>query len=553
MFTARQLTALDCLAGLVDDTRAVVEVDALSAGLERGQALRDGGKGARAYAEAVAVYLGIAVSKTANRGTSLAPWMLSVECPADLFKRSAISMTLDFAEANILDGPSGSFLSMADNTAKGIEALTPTALVQGVAVGADAMSDTTYAQGSVVSTDPPYYDNIPYADLSDFFYVWLRRSLRSILPDVFPTMLVPKQTELIAEPFRHGGRDEAEDFFLRGMRRALSHMAATVAPEFPTTIYYAFKQSEATSPNLSHSTGWETFLTATIEAGFEIVGTWPVRTEREARARAMSSNALASSIVLVCRRRTGTGSVVTAARFRRLLRAELPGSLRALEGANIAPVDMAQATIGPGMAIYSRHARVLEADDAPMSVPAALRIIHEVIDEIRGEDEADLDLDTRFAVTWFESFGFDQGPYGDAETLAKARNVSVAGFVESGIGWSSAGRVRLLRRAELPDGWYPGADDRVTVWEITQHLIKRLVDEGEDAAAHLLAQIQSDDRLSSLTDSGKTLAYRLFAMCERKGWSDEARAYNLLVVAWPELLRLAASSAPHTPRQTEIF
>ena len=388
---------------------------------------------------------------------------------------------------------------------------------------ADAMTLVSFSKGELVSTDPPYYDNVPYADLSDFFYVWLRRSLRPFLPGLFSTMLVPKATELVAEPFRHGGKDASERFFTEGMTGVMRNIVATCTDAFPVAIYYAFKQSETGDVGTA-STGWEMFLDATFNAGFTVCGTWPTSTENASRLRGQSSNALASSIVLVCRKRPDNAPTITRADFRRLLRAELPAALKALQHGNIAPVDLAQASIGPGMAVFSRHARVLEADGTSMTVRTALQLINQALDEYLTEQEGEFDGDTRFALTWFETRQYEAGPFGEAETLAKARNVSVSGVAEAGFLSSAAGRVRLRRRDELPDDWNPETDKRLTVWESTQHLIKRLEANGEQSAADLLTHLRTH------AAPARDLAYRLYTTCERKGWAEEARSYNGLVV-----------------------
>jgi putative DNA methylase len=413
-----------------------------------------------------------------------------------------------------------------------------------------AAQDSVAHQGFLISTDPPYYDNVGYADLSDFFYVWLRRSLRQIYPRVFSTMLVPKTAELVAIPYRHKDRNQAEAFFLEGMMQAMTRMARQCVSEMPVTIYYAFKQSESGDQGVS-STGWETFLDAILRAGFSVSGTWPVRTERGVRSISMGTNALASSIVLVCRRRPDNALTITRGDFRLLLKRELSNSLKPLQKGSIAPVDMAQASIGPGMAIFSRHANVIGADGSAVSVRRALQLINEIVDEVRGEEEAEFDRETRFAITWFETYGFQSGPFGDAETLAKARNISVTGVQSAGLLKSVAGKVQLMTHMELPEDWNPEDDRTLTVWECTQHLIKRLGEGGEAAAAELLAKIGSH------AEPARNLAYRLYTTCERRGWTDEARAYNGLVIAWPELERLASemenSSAGETAQQTGLF
>ncbi|MEJ5337798.1 MAG: hypothetical protein WHT26_10980 [Thermus sp.] len=409
---------------------------------------------------------------------------------------------------------------------------------------ADA-STQTVSINKIVSTDPPYYDNIGYADLSDFFYVWLRRSLRSVFPDLFATVAVPKAEELVATPYRHGSKEKAEKFFLEGMTKALSRLAEQAHPAFPVTIYYAFKQSESEENGEARRTGWETFLEAVIRAGFSITGTWPMRTELGNRMVGMGTNALASSIVLVCRKRPENAPTATRREFLSALKEELPKALRLLQAGNIAPVDLAQAAIGPGMAVYTRYAGVLDAEGNPVTVREALALINQVLDEALAEQEGDFDPDTRWALAWFEQFGFGEGEFGVAETLSKAKNTSVEGLVEAGILESRRGKVRLLKPEELPGDWDPVRDGRFTYWEAVHQLVRRLETGGEMAAADLLA------KLGSRGDTARELAYRLYALCERKGWSKEALSYNALVQSWPEIARL--SQEGKAPAQTELF
>ena len=404
----------------------------------------------------------------------------------------------------------------------------------------------------VISTDPPYYDNISYADLSDFFYVWLRRSLRPIYPDLFTTVAVPKADELVATPYRHGGKEEAEAFFLDGMSRAMRRLAEQTHPAFPVTIYYAFKQSESArrtnaggTPALPGiSTGWETFLDAVIRSGFAITGTWPMRTELGNRMIGMGANALASSIVLVCRKRPADASLATRRQFVAALKAELPAALAHLQSGNIAPVDLAQAAIGPGMAVYTRYARVLEASGEPVSVREALALINQTLDETLAEQEGDFDADSRWALAWFEQHGFDAGEYGSAETLSKAKNTSVGGLVEAGVLESKAGNVRLLKPAELPEDWNPATDPRLTAWETVHQLVRALETGGETAAASLVRQ------LGGVAETARELAYRLYAVAERRSRAAEALSYNALVRSWPEIARLAHAESVE---QSEMF
>ncbi|MCB9746496.1 MAG: DUF1156 domain-containing protein [Alphaproteobacteria bacterium] len=530
LFTKRQALTLSTLASLVPEAAADATSRAISYGLaDDGVGWHQGGSGAKAYGDAVATYLGMGVAKLTDYVSTLVSWSTSRDQAAHVFTRHALPMVWDFTEVNPFAKAAGDLLTTTKGQARAIAGLP--AFRPGHADQRPAQAALDNSQQAIISTDPPYYDNVPYADLSDYFYVWLRRSLRQLHPALFRTLLVPKAEELIAERFRHGGRDAAERFFEEGMSEAVTRMALETPANIPVSIYYAFKASETTEDGTTYS-GWDTFLQAVINAGFSIVGTWPIRTERAARTRSIGSNALASSIVLVCRKRPDDASTITRGRFRRLLRSELPSALRAMEKGSVAPVDLAQASIGPGMAVFSRHAAVLEADDSPMKVRAALQLIHEVMDELRGEEEGELDRDTRFAVKWFETHGYDVGPFGEAQVLATATSVSVEGVARAGICHAAAGKVRLLSRDELPVDWDPSEDERLTTWEATQYLIKRLEEQGEGAAATLLSQ------LGETAEAARVLAYRLYTVCERRGWAEEGRAYNGLVVAWPDLEQL---------------
>ena len=401
-------------------------------------------------------------------------------------------------------------------------------------------------QHKIVSTDPPYYDNIGYADLSDFFYVWLRRSLRPVFPDLFATLTVPKAEELVATPYRHGSKGEAETFFLNGMGKAMQRLAEQAHPGFPVTIYYAFKQSEKTGDEGTVSTGWETFLAAVIRSGFALSGTWPMRTERPSGVKT-GTNALASSIVLVCRQRPADAPMATRREFVAALKSELPVALAHLQRSNIAPVDLAQAAIGPGMAVYTCYAKVLDAAGKALSVREALVLINQTLDETLVQQEGDFDADSRWALAWFEQFGFDEGEYGIAEMLSKAKNTSVAGMVDAGILDSKAGTVRLLKPEELPPDWDPTTDPRLTAWEMVHHLVRALEAGGESAAAELAAW------LGVKAEAARELCYRLYTLCERKKRAAEALSYNSLVQSWPEITRLAREEKRTGAEQTSLF
>ena len=419
-------------------------------------------------------------------------------------------MVWDYPEINPFAGAGGDFFGVVKGGANALVEVParPNSLVAQQDACSELQRDVP--GGLIINTDPPYYDNIGYADLSDFFYIWLRRTSRLVFPKLLGTMLAPKATELISTPYRHINREKAQAFFETGIRKAIGIIRSASREHTPLVIYYAFKQSDLNEEGIS-STGWEAFLQGVVDQKLQVCGTWPIRTEGSTRLISMGTNALASSIVLVCRKRSQNARIITRGDFRRLLKRELPESLKHLQKGNIAPVDMAQASIGPGMAIFSRHASIIEADGSAMSVRSALQLINEVVDEVRGEEEAEFDRETRFAVTWFESHGFQAGPFGDANTLATARNVSVVGVEQSGLLKSSAGKVQLIARLELPEAWNPDEDRTLTVWECTQHLIKRLEEGGEAAAAELLTKIGSH------AEPTRGLAYRLYTTCERRG------------------------------------
>jgi len=439
-------------------------------------------------------------------------------------------MVWDFAEANPLSEAGGGFGITSHAVGKVLERI-PLAQAPGTGLQQDATT-STLSTHRVVSTDPPYYDNIGYADLSDYFYGWLRRSLKPAFPKLFATLAVPKAEELVATPYRHGGREKAELFFLEGMARAMRRLAEQANPAFPVTIYYAFKQAESSSEGGIASTGWDTFLEAAIRAGFEISGTWPMRTELTGNLKKALS-ALASSIILVCRPRVAGAPTATRREFVAALKAELPRALIHLQRGNIAPVDLAQAAIGPGMAVYTRYAKVLDAEGKPLSVREALALINQTLDEALAEQGGDFDADSRWALTWFEQSGFADGEYGVAEQLSKAKNTSVAGLVEAEILSSKAGKVGLLKPDGLPADWDPANDPRLTTWEMVHHLIRVLEAGGERAAAEPAA------RLGAKAEAARELCYRLYILCERKKRVAEALSYNALVQSWPEIMRLA--------------
>lgn len=541
LFTPRQLVALTTFSDLVQEAIACAQRDALASGMsDDGLGLDQGGKGATAYAQAIGVYLAFAIDRLAMTGNSLVRWNGVGEKAQHCFGRQALPMLWDFAEPNFLADATGSLSSGIFYSYDPIPWLPVES--QGSVTQADAQRQSI-SEGKVVSTDPPYYDNIGYADLSDFFYVWLRRSLRTIYPSLYATLAVPKAEELVATPYRHGNKDKAEAFFLDGMTAAMHNLAVQAHPAFPVTIYYAFKQAETQGDVGTSSTGWETFLAAVLQAGFALSGTWPMRTEMKTRQIAMGNNALASSIVLVCRQREADAPTITRRVFIRELNATLPEALAEMTrgGINspVAPVDLSQAIIGPGMEVFSKYSAVMEADGKPMSVRTALQLINRFI----GED--DFDHDTQFCLAWFEQHGWAEGKYGDADVLARAKGTSVGGLTEAGVVDSSGGDLRLLKWAEMPRGWSPENDSRVPVWEALHQLIRALNQDGETAAGALLA------RMPDKTASLNALMYRLYTLCERQGWAEEARAYNELQGAWAGIEQ-ASQETGHVGSQAQM-
>lgn len=517
LFTDRQLQTLVTFSKLVGKARSKILADS----------------GDESYTDAIITYLSLAIGRLVNRGSSQNRWGPGGDKIEEVFPIPAMPMIWTYAEANPFSNSSGNFLKQVDYLVEVIRRVPAEGVVQ--VNQTDARTLNPVADSVIFCTDPPYYDNVPYADLSDFFYVWLKRCLKNIYPELFSTILVPKSHELIAEPARHDGNwDAATKYFKDGLYQSFKNMLAAQDDKYPFTIFYAFKQSEDKADGTGRaSTGWQTILQGLIDAGVTITGTWPIVTEQQGRLRELGSAALASSIVLVCRRRPADAPLTTRRDFISALRAELPDALRRLQQGNIAPVDLAQASIGPGMAVFSRYSKVIEADGTAMPVRAALAVINQVLDEVLASQEADFDGDTRWAVAWFEQHGLGEGSAGVAETLSKAKNTSIGGLVQAGILEQQGNKCRLLNRGELDEDWTPGGDDRITVWEVVQHLIRTLDTEGEAAAGALLASV------GGLGEPARELAYRLYATCEKKGWSEEALAYNGLVVAWPELVKSA--------------
>jgi putative DNA methylase len=544
IFTHRQLVALTTFNDLVGEARERIRLDSLAAGMaDDVQGLEAGGTGALAYADAIATYLGCAFSRLASYNNTLCFWNMKGGSVCFIFVRQAIAMSWDFIEISPLEKMSGNWTGAIEWVSAVLEELVPG--IAGHVKQMDAAKVSDRQGNLIISTDPPYYDNIAYADLSDFFYVWLRRSMRTIFPDLFATLAVPKAEELVATPNRHGGTEQAEAFFLEGMCRAMHLLADRAHPAFPICIYYAFKQSDTKSDGTA-STGWETFLDAIFRAGLAVVGTWPLRTERNSGVKD-DTNSLSSSIVLVCRKRPVDATTISRREFLRQLNAVLPEALDEMtKGAGgvlspVAPVDLSQAIIGPGMSVFSKYSAVLEADGSPMSVRTALQLINRFL----AED--DFDADTQFCLHWFEQHGWAEGVFGEADVLARSKSTSVDAIKEAGILQSGSGKVRLLKWVEYPTDWDPRTDTRTPVWEALHQLIRTLKQGGESASGALLAA------LGGKAEAARQLAYRLYTLCERLGQAEDARAYNELITSWTGIESAAASAPESAERQGVLF
>ncbi|GAA4394463.1 DUF1156 domain-containing protein [Brevibacterium pityocampae] len=543
-FTNRQLLVLTTISDLITKARDKVIADAIAQGMHEGESFESGGRGAVAYGDAVATYLAFALSKLSDWSSSICSWISGIEGVRDTFARQALPMVWDYVEINPFSNSVGHFYTHVDWVAAGVAAMPMgTSSAAGRVQQADAAT-RDYA-GYVVSTDPPYYDNIGYSDLSDFFYVWLRRSLGGVHPDVLGTLLTPKDGELVANPNRHGGRDGAEKFFVQGFNQVFRRIREGAEPGIPMTVYYAYKQQDTRDTGTS-STGWHTLLSGLIESGWEVNATWPMRSERSGRMVSVGTNALASSILLACRPREATASATTRRAFVAALKWELPEALRTLIQGSIAPVDLAQAAIGPGIAVFSRFSRVREADGSDMSVKDALLLINSTLDEVLGEQESDFDPDTRFAVKWYRQYGWGQENSGIADQLARSSDTSIGALERGGIFEAKGGKARLLPPVQLEGAWDAAADERVSVWEATVRLAAVMAKDGADKVAELLPSVQTRVNL----DAVKELGFLLFHEAEKKKDTKDAILFNGLVSAWGDVNEQARKYAS-TPRSSQ--
>lgn len=551
LFSDRQLLELTMFSDLIKSARDNAIAAAKREGTEEGERLCDGGTGAIAYGDALAVYLAFAVDKCSDYWSTMCTWHNTRETIGHTFGRQAIPMSWDYAEANPFSGSSGCWDGMVGWIVKVLELLPCTP--NGCAVQHDATQPFPAVGFPVISTDPPYYDNVPYSNISDYFYLWMRRSLKELHPSLFATISVPKAEELVANQFRHGGKDKALDFFMNGMEQAFSTFAKEMHPAFPITIYYAFKATDK-AENGSNK-GWESFLTSVLDSGFVVTGTWPMNTEAGNRRMAIGNNALASSVVLVCRKRAEDAETVSRAQFNRELRNVMFDALEEMTNAEgtqstIAAVDLAQAAIGPGMEVYSKYAGVLKSDGSKLSVHEAMIEINREIERYLHPDGQSYDPSTNFFVTWFEQHGYGEGAYGEADVLARAKGTTVDYVVDSGAAESKGGRMRILHYSEYPDdkGYDPREDGNLPLWEACHRVIRELEKRNRRAAAELLS------KMPNMASDIRQLAYYLFTYCEKHGDAANARAYNALITSWSDIMALMGEigGASDNPEQGEL-
>lgn len=545
LYTPRQLTALTTFTDIVNDFRPIIEKDAVEAGFkDDGIGLENGGSGARAYADALSTYFAFAIDKMSDRCSAVCPWDASRDTMSHVFTRQAIPMNWDFAESNPIGNASGSFSSMIKQIISAIKALP--AHPQCDAMQRSATAELDYSN-LLISTDPPYYDNIDYSDLSDYFYIWMRRSLYDVYPNTFSTTLTPKSDELIATPYRFDdNQSEADKFFEKGMETAFKQLTLAMSDDYPMTVYYAYKQTSNSRDGQRTSTGWETMLQALMNCGLEITGTWPIRTEMGNRTRGQGSNALASSIVLVCRKRSDSSTVATRPEFQRELRRALKIGVDDLQSSSIAPVDMAQASIGPGMAAYSKYSQVVESDGTRMSVHTALAMINEQLDALMGESGEELDSETRFCLTWYEQFGFDKGDFGVAETLRNARGADFAGLVRAGVLVNDRGKTWLVRPIDVANP--EQARLSPSCWSDLMAMVAALETGGGIDGAARAAMRLDEER----AEKAKSLAYLLFQAAEKGKRTEDATWFNDLVTSWADISERAEQLRRSVPVQQQL-
>lgn len=510
LFTNRQLVLITTLIDLLDEIEEQVNEDIKTHDFyER-----------KNYSAAIRTYLAFVIDKMTDYHSSFCSWHSSRQLIRNVFGRQAIPMVWDYAEANPFCNSSGCLSNMLEWVAQSVQSF-PVSIAPGFVAQWDATQDVGL-RDIMISTDPPYYDNICYADLSDFFFVWMKQSLKTTYPELFSTIAVPKEDELVASPYRFENKQKAKDFFEGGMEKTCRNLFMYSRSDIPVTVYYAFKQSDADSDDEKASSGWETMLSAIINAGFTITGTLPLNTELGNRLVASGSNALASSIIIVCRKAEKLSSISSRG-FTEALHNEIAPSLVKLQSANIAPVDLAQSSIGPGIAVFSRYKSVIKSDGSELSVREALKLINKELDAHLDASTSFMDPGTSFCMALYQQKGFNFIQFGEADTLARSKNISVEGLARIGAVESSKGQVSLTLRESLPE-FNP---DSSCFWLLTQQAVHASETKGFDGIGRIFSQLPADK-----VDRIKSICYQLFSVADGNGWAQEALAYNTVIANW---------------------
>ena len=552
LFTPRQMLALTTLQDIIRETEADIDSDAVAAGyVSGGEPLSRGGTGAHAYAQLVRAYIHLTASNLTEWNCSVTRWSPNGPQLSSLFARQAVIMNWNYAEGSLFGKGGANFLQKLRRTVEVIDR-TPTTTT-GTARQADATRMVwDHDKAPLVVTDPPYYDNISYSELADFFYVWLRESMRDIDPETFATISSPKSEELIMAKNRHGGDEEkAKQFFEDGLTQALHHLRSISDPDLPLSIYYAYNDTDESEDGEGNkeigSSGWETILQSIVDAGLQIVMTYPLRSEAVGRAISTNASALAACILLVCRPRSDKAPVGTRGDFTLGLQGELSQAIERLKDGDLGALDLSQAAIGPGMAVFTRYSKVLESDGRKMTMRTALDLINKSVSEVAGKGDAMFDQQTRWCVRWFEEKGLSEGLYGDAQMLANANGLNIPELERFGVISSKGGKVQLLVGDRLPTDWDPRLDSRISSWEVLHHLIACLLPKGNPLSRANGGSEKEALALASalsplLVEQAKELSYRMFDICRVRGWNQEALAYNAIGQSWADLRSVADGS-----------
>ncbi|MDR1013036.1 MAG: DUF1156 domain-containing protein [Lactobacillales bacterium] len=539
-FTNRQLTLLSAFSTLISDIGKQIQYDAeIKWNNYDDTDITEGGTGSKAYSQAIQIYLSLILDKTADYNSSFSTWNAPRQGMRNIFGRQSLPMVWDFAEVNPFSNQTGSIKNMIQWVVKTLETLDRSPISVKPTINLRDAKQDSGLRNMLISTDPPYYDNIIYSDISDFFYVWLRLTLHDIIPNLFQTVLTPKRDEIVANKFRHDNNPvKAKLFFEKSLYEAFVNLYNCSSDEYPVTIYYAFKQREFKEINHSESnistrkiettsSGWETMLSALIKAGFSITGTWPIKTEFVGRNVGNNTNSLSTSIVLVCRKRPQAENKISTRDFIKELSREISVPLKYLQNCKLSPVDLAQAAIGPGMAIFTKYSKIIESDNSELTVRKALSEINNALDRFLSESTVGLDLESSFCIELYSQYSYNSVLAGEADILLKAKNVTLQSLLNLKVIKSKDGKISLNERDELD---VTSPQHMHCIWLNTQLLVKLFIKGGIDDSANFLNVIPPNLREKSLS-----VAYKLFSISENHKWIHEAKAYNSFVTDWDQI------------------